>query len=79
MEAIFFLSVYYYNKKTHVKFSCSRAVLKFGGWQPKNGKITGKKWKICQKSVKEWSNGLDRSIHGSLLLLQDSPKKFIGL
>ncbi len=42
-------------------------------------KITGKKWKIGQKSVKEWSSGLDLTIHGSFLLLQDSPKKFIGL
>ena len=67
------------NKKLHVKFGCSRAVLKFGGWQLKNSKITGKKWKIGQKSVKEWSNGLDLTIHGSFLLLQDSPKKFIGL
>ena len=50
------------NKKLHVKFGCSRAVLKFGGWQLKNSKITGKKWKIGQKSVKEWSNGLDISI-----------------
>ncbi len=61
------------------KFGCSRAVLKFGGWQLKNGKITGKKWKIGQKSVKEWSNGLGFTIHGSSLLLQASPKKFIGL
>ena len=73
-----FSSVYYHNKR-HVKFGYSRAVLKFGGWQLKNGKITGKKQKIGQKSVKKWSNGLDLSTHGSFLLHQDSPKKFIGL
>ena len=76
---IYILSVYYHNKRLHVKFGCSRAVLKFGGWQLKNGKITGKKLKIGQKSVKEWSNGLDLSIHGSLLILQDSPKKNLGI
>ena len=27
-------------------------VLKFGSWQLKNGKITGKKWKIGQGVVK---------------------------
>ena len=54
-------------KRIFAKFECSRAVLKFDGWQLKNGKITGKKWKIGQKLVKEWSNGLDLSIHGSLL------------
>ncbi|MCP3665564.1 MAG: hypothetical protein GY696_24215, partial [Gammaproteobacteria bacterium] len=64
--------------------------VKFGGWQLKNGKITGKKWKIGQKSVKkrskigqksvkEWSNGLCFSIHGCSLLLQASPKKIIGV
>ncbi len=62
-----------------MKFGCYRAVIKFGAWQPKNGKITGKKWKIGQKSVKEWSNGLDPTIHGSSLILQDSPKKNLGL
>ncbi len=46
----------------YVKFGCYRDVLKFGGWQLKNGKITGKKQKIGQK-VKEWSNGLDLTIH----------------
>ena len=40
---IYILSVYYHNKRLHVKFGCSRAVLKFGGWQLKNGKITGMK------------------------------------
>ncbi len=74
-----FLSVYYHNKRLHVKFGCSRAVLKFGGWQLKNSKTTGKKWKIGQKSVKEWSKGLELSIHRSSLLLQDSPKKNLGL
>ena len=76
---IYILTVYFYNNRLHLKFGCSRSVLKFGGWQLKNGKITGKKWKIGQKSVKEWSNGLDLTIHGSSLLLQDSPKKIIGL
>ena len=51
-QIFLFLSVYYHNKKLHVKFGCSRAVLKFGGWQLKNGKITGKKWKIGQGVVK---------------------------
>ena len=45
---------YYHNKRLHVKFGCFRPILKFGGWQLK---ITGKKWKIGQNSVKEWSNG----------------------
>ncbi len=78
-QKIIFLSVYYHNKRLHVKFGCSRAVLKFGGWQLKNGKITGKKWKIGQKSVKEWSNGLDLTIYGNFPLLQDSPIKKLGL
>ncbi len=76
---IYILSVYYHNSRLHVKFGCSRAVLKFDGWQLKNGKITGKKWNVGQKSVKEWSNGLDLTIQGSSLLHLDSPKRIIGL
>ncbi len=37
------ISVYYLIKRLHIEFGCSRAVLKFGGWQLKNGK------KICMK------------------------------
>ncbi len=37
-----FSSVYYHNKRLHVKFGCSIAVLKFGGWQLKYGKNKGK-------------------------------------
>ncbi len=33
----------YHNKRIHVKFGCSRSVLKFSGWQLKNGKITVRK------------------------------------
>ena len=54
-------------------------VLKFDSWQLKKSKITGKKFKIGQKSVKKWSNGLDPTIHGSSLILQNSPKKNLGL
>ncbi len=39
---IYILSVYYHNKRLHVKFGYSRAILKFGSWQLKNGKIIGK-------------------------------------
>ncbi len=75
--AIDILSVYFHNNRLHVKFGCSRAVLKFGSQQLKNGKITGKKWKIGQKSVKKRSNGLVLPFHGSSLLLYY--KKIIGL
>ncbi len=63
--AIIFLSVFYHNNRLHVKFGCSRAVLKFGSWQLKNGKITGIKYKIGQGVVKRWSNGhvIEASIH----------------
>ena len=40
---LIFLSVSYHNYILHVKFGCSKAVLKFGSWQLKNGKIIGKK------------------------------------
>ena len=32
-----------------------------------------------RKSVKEWSNSLDLTSHGSSLLLKDTPKKFRSL
>ncbi len=47
-----FLSVYYHIKRLHIKFGCSRAVLKFGGWQLKKLKrqallkILASTWKI---------------------------------
>ena len=37
------LSVYDHIKRLHKKIGWSRAVLKFGSWQLKNGKITGRK------------------------------------
>ena len=56
---ILFLSVYYHhNKRLHVIFGCSEAVLKFGDWQLKNGKIKGKKWKWVKNQSRSGQTAL---------------------
>ncbi len=62
----FFFSIYCHNKRLHLRFGCSIAVLKFGGWQLKMAKLQVGNI----KSVKKWSNCHEIANHRSSLLLK---------